>query len=211
MNSKILYKEWNHSFAESTSVGRQMYPAFQSNWSEILSCSHFYGILSRILSVSLIQWTLSLSPSFPPSQAEQSKEQQRQEQRAEKLMRRASKDVCRLREQSQMVPLQVQSFRWDRHPSVQPLCLYGQLFDHRVWTVLYLVSPSWVTNPTGHISPVLYLPLTCVLRPDLLPIVTWSHLFTLLRSDHNQIPVRLLIVYTCQKNVSTIRMWTWSC
>uniref|UniRef100_A0A674ATN2 WW and C2 domain containing 2 n=1 Tax=Salmo trutta TaxID=8032 RepID=A0A674ATN2_SALTR len=44
-------------------------------------------------------------------QAEQSKEQQRQEQRAEKLMRRASKDVCRLREQSQKVPLQVQSFR----------------------------------------------------------------------------------------------------
>uniref|UniRef100_A0A4W5NWY2 WW and C2 domain containing 2 n=1 Tax=Hucho hucho TaxID=62062 RepID=A0A4W5NWY2_9TELE len=38
-------------------------------------------------------------------------EQQRQEQRAEKLMRRASKDVCRLREQSQKVPLQVQSFR----------------------------------------------------------------------------------------------------
>uniref|UniRef100_A0A8C7A3R8 Uncharacterized protein n=1 Tax=Nothoprocta perdicaria TaxID=30464 RepID=A0A8C7A3R8_NOTPE len=30
---------------------------------------------------------------------------------AEKLMRKASKDVCRLREQSQKVPLQVQSFR----------------------------------------------------------------------------------------------------
>uniref|UniRef100_A0A3P9AD36 WW domain-containing protein n=1 Tax=Esox lucius TaxID=8010 RepID=A0A3P9AD36_ESOLU len=44
-------------------------------------------------------------------QAEQSKEQQRQEQRAEKLMRKASRDVCRLREQSQKVPLQVQSFR----------------------------------------------------------------------------------------------------
>uniref|UniRef100_A0A673YC00 WW and C2 domain containing 2 n=1 Tax=Salmo trutta TaxID=8032 RepID=A0A673YC00_SALTR len=44
-------------------------------------------------------------------QAEQSKEQQRQEQQAEKLMRRASKDVCRLREQSQKVSLQVQSFR----------------------------------------------------------------------------------------------------
>ncbi|XP_045572588.1 protein WWC2 isoform X1 [Salmo salar] len=44
-------------------------------------------------------------------QAEQSKEQQRQEQQAEKLMRKASKDVCRLREQSQKVPLQVQSFR----------------------------------------------------------------------------------------------------
>ncbi|KAL2097444.1 hypothetical protein ACEWY4_006651 [Coilia grayii] len=44
-------------------------------------------------------------------QAEQSKEEQRQEQKAEKLMRRASKDVCRLREQSQKVPLQVQSFR----------------------------------------------------------------------------------------------------
>uniref|UniRef100_A0A673YC73 WW and C2 domain containing 2 n=1 Tax=Salmo trutta TaxID=8032 RepID=A0A673YC73_SALTR len=43
-------------------------------------------------------------------QAEQSKEQQRQEQQAEKLMRRASKDVCRLREQSQKVSLQVQSF-----------------------------------------------------------------------------------------------------
>ncbi|KAJ8000966.1 hypothetical protein DPEC_G00185860 [Dallia pectoralis] len=44
-------------------------------------------------------------------QAEQSKEQQRQEQRAEKLMRKVSRDVCRLREQSQKVPLQVQSFR----------------------------------------------------------------------------------------------------
>ncbi|XP_048112710.1 protein WWC2-like [Alosa alosa] len=44
-------------------------------------------------------------------QAELSKEEQRQELKAEKLMRRASKDVCRLREQSQKVPLQVQSFR----------------------------------------------------------------------------------------------------
>uniref|UniRef100_A0AAY4AEW2 Uncharacterized protein n=1 Tax=Denticeps clupeoides TaxID=299321 RepID=A0AAY4AEW2_9TELE len=44
-------------------------------------------------------------------QAEQSKEEQKQERQAEKLMRRASKDVCRLREQSQKVPLQVQSFR----------------------------------------------------------------------------------------------------
>ncbi|NXI36504.1 WWC2 protein, partial [Galbula dea] len=44
-------------------------------------------------------------------QAEQSKEQQKQGLSAEKLMRKASKDVCRLREQSQKVPLQVQSFR----------------------------------------------------------------------------------------------------
>ncbi|XP_069796654.1 protein WWC2-like [Narcine bancroftii] len=44
-------------------------------------------------------------------QAEQSKEEQRQEWKAEKLMRKASKEVCRLREQSQKVPLQVQSFR----------------------------------------------------------------------------------------------------
>ncbi|KAL1023703.1 hypothetical protein UPYG_G00044810 [Umbra pygmaea] len=44
-------------------------------------------------------------------QAKRSKEQQRQEQRAEKLLRKASKDVCRLREQSQKVSLQVQSFR----------------------------------------------------------------------------------------------------
>ncbi|XP_064191120.1 protein WWC2-like [Anguilla rostrata] len=44
-------------------------------------------------------------------QAEQSKEEQKQGLKAEKLMRRASKDVCRLREQSQKVPLQVQSFR----------------------------------------------------------------------------------------------------
>lgn len=51
--------------------------------------------------------------SSPQCQAEQSKEEQRQEQKAEKLMRKASKDVCRLREQSQKVPLQVQSFRWD--------------------------------------------------------------------------------------------------
>ncbi|KFR14787.1 Protein WWC2, partial [Opisthocomus hoazin] len=44
-------------------------------------------------------------------QAEQSNEEQKQGLSAEKLMRKASKDVCRLREQSQKVPLQVQSFR----------------------------------------------------------------------------------------------------
>ncbi|KYO46138.1 protein WWC2 isoform B [Alligator mississippiensis] len=44
-------------------------------------------------------------------QAEQSKEEQKQGLSAEKLMRKASKDVCRLREQSQKVPVQVQSFR----------------------------------------------------------------------------------------------------
>ncbi|KAJ8335884.1 hypothetical protein SKAU_G00392260 [Synaphobranchus kaupii] len=44
-------------------------------------------------------------------QAKQSKEEQKQDLKAEKLMRKASKDVCRLREQSQKVPLQVQSFR----------------------------------------------------------------------------------------------------
>ncbi|XP_078418003.1 protein WWC2-like isoform X1 [Cetorhinus maximus] len=44
-------------------------------------------------------------------QAEQTKEEQKQEWRAEKLMRKASKEVCRLREQSQKMPLQVQSFR----------------------------------------------------------------------------------------------------
>ncbi|XP_030047377.1 protein WWC2 [Microcaecilia unicolor] len=44
-------------------------------------------------------------------QAEQNKEEQKQVLCAEKLMRKASKDVCRLREQSQKVPLQVQSFR----------------------------------------------------------------------------------------------------
>ncbi|XP_067838641.1 protein WWC2-like isoform X2 [Heptranchias perlo] len=44
-------------------------------------------------------------------QAEQTKEEQKQEWKAEKLMRKASKEVCRLREQSQKVPLQVQSFR----------------------------------------------------------------------------------------------------
>nr|XP_015200913.1 PREDICTED: protein WWC2 [Lepisosteus oculatus] len=44
-------------------------------------------------------------------QAEQSKEELKQGLKAEKLMRKASKDVCRLREQSQKVPLQVQSFR----------------------------------------------------------------------------------------------------
>ncbi|KAM6400816.1 protein WWC2 [Pluvialis apricaria] len=44
-------------------------------------------------------------------QAEQSKEEQKQGLSAEKLMRKASKDVCRLREQNQKVPLQVQSFR----------------------------------------------------------------------------------------------------
>ncbi|XP_053920790.1 protein WWC2 isoform X1 [Cuculus canorus] len=41
----------------------------------------------------------------------QSKEEQKRGLSAEKLMRKASKDVCRLREQSQKVPLQVQSFR----------------------------------------------------------------------------------------------------
>ncbi|XP_072481539.1 protein WWC2 isoform X2 [Notamacropus eugenii] len=44
-------------------------------------------------------------------QAEQSKKEQKQDLNAEKLMRKVSKDVCRLREQSQKVPLQVQSFR----------------------------------------------------------------------------------------------------
>uniref|UniRef100_A0A4W3IWZ8 WW and C2 domain containing 2 n=1 Tax=Callorhinchus milii TaxID=7868 RepID=A0A4W3IWZ8_CALMI len=44
-------------------------------------------------------------------QAEQTKEEQKQEWKAEKLMKKASKEVCRLREQSQKVPLQVQSFR----------------------------------------------------------------------------------------------------
>uniref|UniRef100_F7HH28 WW and C2 domain containing 2 n=1 Tax=Macaca mulatta TaxID=9544 RepID=F7HH28_MACMU len=44
-------------------------------------------------------------------QAEQSKEEQKQGLNAEKLMRQVSKDVCRLREQSQKVPRQVQSFR----------------------------------------------------------------------------------------------------
>ncbi|NWR68864.1 WWC2 protein, partial [Centropus unirufus] len=44
-------------------------------------------------------------------EAEQSKEEQKRGLSAAKLMRKASKDVCRLREQSQKVPLQVQSFR----------------------------------------------------------------------------------------------------
>ncbi|KAM7328636.1 protein WWC2 [Alexandromys fortis] len=44
-------------------------------------------------------------------QAEQTKEEQKQGLNAEKLMRQASKDVCRLREQSRKVPRQVQSFR----------------------------------------------------------------------------------------------------
>ncbi|XP_054846113.1 protein WWC2 isoform X2 [Eublepharis macularius] len=44
-------------------------------------------------------------------QAEQSKDEKKRGLSAEKLMRKASKDVCRLREQSQKVPLQVQSFR----------------------------------------------------------------------------------------------------
>ncbi|CAM4547976.1 unnamed protein product [Lepidochelys olivacea] len=44
-------------------------------------------------------------------EAEQSKEEQKQGLSAEKLMRKASKDVCRLREQSQKVPVEVQSFR----------------------------------------------------------------------------------------------------
>ncbi|XP_053112640.1 protein WWC2 isoform X2 [Hemicordylus capensis] len=47
-------------------------------------------------------------------QAEQSKQEKKQGLSAEKLMRKASKDVCRLREQSQKVPLQVQSFRVTR-------------------------------------------------------------------------------------------------
>ncbi|XP_060699159.1 protein WWC2-like isoform X1 [Hemiscyllium ocellatum] len=45
-------------------------------------------------------------------QAEQTKEGQKQEWKAEKLMRKATKEVCRLREQSQKVPLQVQSFSY---------------------------------------------------------------------------------------------------
>ncbi|NXY89200.1 WWC2 protein, partial [Alcedo cyanopectus] len=45
-------------------------------------------------------------------QADQSREEEKQGVSAEKLMRKASKDVCRLREQSQKVPLQVQSFRY---------------------------------------------------------------------------------------------------
>ncbi|KAK9398968.1 protein WWC2 [Crotalus adamanteus] len=44
-------------------------------------------------------------------EAEQSKDKKKQGLNAEKLMRKASKDVCWLREQSQKVPLQVQSFR----------------------------------------------------------------------------------------------------
>ncbi|XP_013907411.1 PREDICTED: protein WWC2 isoform X3 [Thamnophis sirtalis] len=44
-------------------------------------------------------------------EAEQSKDKKKQGLNAVKLMRKASKDVCRLREQSQKVPLQVQSFR----------------------------------------------------------------------------------------------------
>ncbi|ETE71408.1 Protein WWC2, partial [Ophiophagus hannah] len=44
-------------------------------------------------------------------ETEQSKDKKKQGLNAEKLMRKASKDVCRLREQSQKVPLQVQSFR----------------------------------------------------------------------------------------------------
>lgn len=44
-------------------------------------------------------------------QAEQSREEQKQDLSAEKLLRQASKDVCRLREQSRKVPRQVQSFR----------------------------------------------------------------------------------------------------
>ncbi|XP_051025951.1 LOW QUALITY PROTEIN: protein WWC2 [Acomys russatus] len=44
-------------------------------------------------------------------QAEQTEEEQKQGLNAEKLMRQVSKDVCRLREQSQKVPRQVQSFR----------------------------------------------------------------------------------------------------
>ncbi|XP_028613495.1 protein WWC2 [Grammomys surdaster] len=44
-------------------------------------------------------------------QAEQTKEEQKQDLTAERLMRQASKDVCRLREQNQKEPRQVQSFR----------------------------------------------------------------------------------------------------
>lgn len=44
-------------------------------------------------------------------QAEQTKEEQKQDLNAEKLMRQVAKDVCRLREQGQKVPRQVQSFR----------------------------------------------------------------------------------------------------
>lgn len=44
-------------------------------------------------------------------QAEQTKEEQKQDLNAERLMRQVSKDVCRLREQSQKEPRQVQSFR----------------------------------------------------------------------------------------------------
>ncbi|XP_052018211.1 protein WWC2 [Apodemus sylvaticus] len=44
-------------------------------------------------------------------QAEQTKEEQKQDRNAERLMRQVSKDVCRLREQSQKEPRQVQSFR----------------------------------------------------------------------------------------------------
>ncbi|XP_012580252.1 PREDICTED: protein WWC2 [Condylura cristata] len=44
-------------------------------------------------------------------QAEQSREEQKQGLSAEKLMRRVSKDACRLREQSRNIPQQVQSFR----------------------------------------------------------------------------------------------------
>uniref|UniRef100_A0A3B3R5I8 Uncharacterized protein n=1 Tax=Paramormyrops kingsleyae TaxID=1676925 RepID=A0A3B3R5I8_9TELE len=44
-------------------------------------------------------------------QQAEKQEEQKQGLKAEKLLRKASKDVCRLREQSQKVPLQVQSFR----------------------------------------------------------------------------------------------------
>ncbi|XP_067106436.1 LOW QUALITY PROTEIN: protein WWC2-like [Osmerus mordax] len=44
-------------------------------------------------------------------QMDQSREQQRAELRADRLLRRANKDVCRLREQSQKVPARVLSFR----------------------------------------------------------------------------------------------------
>lgn len=44
-------------------------------------------------------------------QAEQTKEEQKQDLNAERLMRQVSKDVCRLREQGQKEPRQVQSFR----------------------------------------------------------------------------------------------------
>lgn len=62
-------------------------------------------------SLRVALWLCSWAP-VPTSQAEQSEEEQQQGLSAEKLMRRVSKDVRRLREQSQNVPREVQSFRW---------------------------------------------------------------------------------------------------